>query len=109
MPKQHEVSGLASSHCLRHQKGVSMKQDRVDNTLREAWILFMILGMIMINFPFIHIFDGDMSVLGVPRLVVYFLYGWPASIAVIWLFVRRLEQEGQRRQQTTSTNTTGDR
>jgi hypothetical protein len=78
-----------------------MRQHRPDNTLREAWILFMILGMIMINFPFIHIFDGDMSLLGIPRLVLYFMYGWPASIAVIWLFVRRLEQESQAQQQHT--------
>jgi len=81
-----------------------MKQHRSDNTLREAWILFMILGMVMINFPFIHIFDGDMSIVGIPRLVVYFMYGWPVSIAVIWLFVRRLEQESQAQQQHNNDN-----
>ncbi len=75
-----------------------MKQHHVDNTLREAWVMFMILGMIMINFPFIHIFDGDISSLGIPGLVVYFMYGWPASIAVIWLFVRRLEQDNEEQQ-----------
>lgn len=76
-----------------------MRQHHPDNILREAWILFMILGMIMINFPFIHIFDRDMSILGIPSLVLYFMYGWPASIGVIWLFVRRLEKESQSQQQ----------
>ena len=72
-----------------------MKKNHPESSLREAWILFMILGMVMINFPFIHIFDSDMSFLGIPRLVLYFMYGWPASIAVIWLFVRRLEKESR--------------
>ncbi len=82
-----------------------MRPHHPDNTLREAWILFMILGMIMINFPFIHIFAGDMSLLGIPSLVVYFMYGWPASIAVIWLFVRHLEQEHQGQQHNTNKDT----
>lgn len=82
-----------------------MKQDHPDNSLREAWILFMILGMIMINFPFIHIFDGDMSIVGIPSLVVYFMYGWPASIAVIWLFVRRLEKNSQAQRQFNNSDT----
>jgi hypothetical protein len=86
-----------------------MKQHHVDSNLREAWILFMILGMVMINFPFIHIFDGDMTLLGIPRLVVYFMYGWPASIAVIWLFVRRLEQESQEQQQVRNNKSTDTR
>lgn len=86
-----------------------MKPHQVDSSLREAWVMFMILGMVMINFPFIHIFDGDMSFLGIPRLVLYFMYGWPASIVVIWLFVRHLEQEGQRQQQTDHKNNTATR
>lgn len=68
-------------------------KNRPESAMREAWILCMILGMVMINFPFIHIFDNDMSILGIPRIVLYFMFGWPASIAVIWLFVRRLEKE----------------
>jgi hypothetical protein len=82
-----------------------MNQHRPENTLREAWIMFMILGMIMINFPFIHIFNGGMSILGIPSLVIYFMYGWPASIAVIWLFVRRLEKENQTQQRNNHNDT----
>ncbi len=63
-----------------------------ENSIREAWILFMVLGMCMINFPFIHIFAGAQKLFGVPQLVLYFMIGWPASIVVIWLFVRALDR-----------------
>lgn len=56
--------------------------------VKEAWILFMILGLVMINFPFIHIFNTELIIFGIPELVLYFLVGWPASIGVIWLFVQ---------------------
>lgn len=72
-----------------------MKKNHPESSLREAWLMFMILGMVMINFPFIHIFGSDRSLFGIPNLVLYFMYGWPMSIAVIWLFVRRLEKESQ--------------
>ncbi len=84
-----------------------MKKSHPESSLREAWILFMILGMVMINFPFIHIFDSDLSFIGIPRLVVYFMYGWPASIAVIWLFVRRLEKESRSEADMEHHNSTG--
>ncbi|MCW8858554.1 MAG: hypothetical protein OQK97_02475 [Deltaproteobacteria bacterium] len=67
-----------------------MKETK-ENSVREAWILCLILGLVMINFPFIHIFNTDQMILGIPVLILYFLIGWPASIAVIWLFVRNLE------------------
>lgn len=63
------------------------------NTTKEAWILCLIFGVILINFPFIHIFSNDFTILGVPTLVLYFFIGWPASIFVIWLFVRQLEND----------------
>ena len=84
-----------------------MKKTHPESSLREAWVLFMILGMIMINFPFIHIFDSDMSFLGIPRLVLYFMYGWPTSIAVIWIFVRRLEKESRAEADLGRNNTEG--
>ncbi len=65
--------------------------DANENPLREAWILCLILGLVMINFPFIHIFNTDHSIFGIPELVLYFLVGWPLSIGVIWLFVHSLE------------------
>lgn len=58
--------------------------------LKEAWVLCFILGIIMLNYPFIHIFNKESMVFGVPALVLYFLIGWPVSIVVIFLFARSL-------------------
>jgi len=55
---------------------------------KEAWVIFFILGIIMINFPFIHIFNKTVPLFGFPLLVLYFLLGWPVSILVIYLFTR---------------------
>jgi len=63
-----------------------MKQPQ-ESSIREAWVLCLILGLVMINFPFIHIFNSFQPILGIPKLVLYFFVGWPASIAVIALFV----------------------
>ncbi|WP_305041923.1 hypothetical protein [Geoalkalibacter sp.] len=60
--------------------------------LRDAWVLFFVLGVIMINFPFIHIFNKDILIFGIPLLVLYFLVGWPLSILVVYIFARMLEK-----------------
>lgn len=73
-----------------------MKDNNGDST-KEAWILCLILGVILINFPFIHIFDNDRLIFGFPPLVLYFFIGWPASIGVTWLFVRQMNKESQAR------------
>jgi uncharacterized membrane protein HdeD (DUF308 family) len=64
-------------------------KDPHGNSTREAWILCLILGIIMINFPFVHIFSNEDLIFGIPTLVLYFFIGWPASILVIWFFARR--------------------
>jgi len=58
-----------------------------ETSFREAWILCLILGIVMINFPFVHIFSTNQLIFGIPKLVLYFFIGWPVSIAVIWFFV----------------------
>lgn len=62
-----------------------------NNSVKEAWILCLILGMIMINFPFIHIFNNERLMFGIPILVLYFFIGWPASILVTWYFVLKID------------------
>lgn len=66
-----------------------------ENSLKEAWILCLILGLIMINFPFIHIFNTQEMIFGIPKLALYFFVGWPISIAVIWFFTRYIEKDSQ--------------
>lgn len=73
-----------------------MKKNDQSST-REAWVLCLILGMVMLNFPFLQIFNTDRQVAGIPLLVLYLFIGWPVSIGVIFLFVRRLNQENSRK------------
>jgi len=61
--------------------------------LKEAWILCFLLGVIMLNYPFIHIFNKDSTLLGIPILILYLMIGWPLSILVIFLFTRLLRNE----------------
>ncbi len=61
--------------------------------IKEAWTLLFVLGVIMINYPFIHIFNKETTVFGSPLLVVYFMVGWPLSILVVYIFVRHLEHQ----------------
>lgn len=68
-----------------------MKRDNL--FLREAWRLFFFLGIILINYPFVQIFDKPVSFGGIPLLLIYFMAGWPLSIFVIFLFSRRHHSE----------------
>jgi hypothetical protein len=54
--------------------------------LRESWILFFIIGFILINFPFLHIFNKPETIFGIPLLLLYFFIGWLVSIFIIFLF-----------------------
>ncbi|MBT1071805.1 hypothetical protein [Pelotalea chapellei] len=54
--------------------------------LRESWIIFFIMGIIMMNFPFLHIFNKANIVLGFPIFFLYLFVGWAVSIFVIYLF-----------------------
>jgi len=62
--------------------------------LREAWILCFLLGVIMLNYPFIHIFNKPDTLFGIPVLILYLMLGWPLSILVIFLFSLQLDHDG---------------
>lgn len=62
---------------------------------RQVWLIFFFLGLIMLNFPFIQIFNRFDSIFGLPLLVLYLLLGWPLSIIVIYLFSRSLQENMQ--------------
>lgn len=67
-----------------------MKRDNL--FLHEAWRLFFFLGIVLINYPFVQIFSKPLLLLGIPLLLVYFLVGWPLSIAIIYIFSRHHSQ-----------------
>ena len=58
--------------------------------LRDAWVICFILGIVMLNYPFLHIFNKNIQVLGIPLTVLYFFIGWPLSICVVALFASYL-------------------
>lgn len=60
--------------------------------LREAWVIFFVLGNVMINFPFLRIFNQPVSVIGYPLLFIYFMAGWAISIFVVYLFTLTLDE-----------------
>jgi len=55
--------------------------------LRESWVIFFILGIIMMNFPFLHIFNKPVTLFGFPLMFLYLTVGWLVSIGVIYLFM----------------------
>jgi hypothetical protein len=60
--------------------------------LRESWIIFFIMGIIMMNFPFMYIFNKSTPVFGFPLMFLYIFIGWPVSIFVIYLFTLAVAQ-----------------
>ena len=54
--------------------------------LRDAWVIWFVLGVVMLNYPFLHIFNKDVLIFGIPLTILYFYIGWPFSIFIIYLF-----------------------
>lgn len=54
----------------------------------ESWVIFFILGFIMMDYPFITIFDKPVLIFDLPLLYIYLQLGWLISIFVIYLFVK---------------------
>mgnify|MGYP001335420622 CR=1 FL=1 len=67
-----------------------MKTSRILK-MREAWVACFLLGVVMLNYPFLEIFNKDVLIVGIPLSVLYILVGWPFSIGVIYLFTRHFD------------------
>jgi hypothetical protein len=61
--------------------------------LRESWVIFFVLGNVMLNFPFLKIFNQPTTIFGFPVMYLYLTIGWAISIGVIYLFVTSVEHE----------------
>ncbi|ABQ26236.1 hypothetical protein [Geotalea uraniireducens] len=59
--------------------------------LKESWVIFFILGIIMMNYPFVTIFNKPIVVFHIPFLYLYFQIGWLVSIFVIFLFTKAID------------------
>jgi hypothetical protein len=63
--------------------------------IKESWVIFFILGIIMMNYPFIHIFHKPrVLVSGMPVLFLYLYIGWLISIIVIYVFIKAIDLHG---------------
>jgi len=65
--------------------------------LKETWVVFFILGLIMMNFPFIRIFFSTKRIFGIPILFHYLTWGWLISIGLIYLFVKAINLPEQKK------------
>jgi drug/metabolite transporter (DMT)-like permease len=64
-------------------------------SVKESWVIFFILGIIMMNYPFIHIFHKPrVLVSGMPVLFLYLYIGWLISIIVIYVFIKAIDLHG---------------
>ena len=59
---------------------------RRNHPLNELWLLCLLIGLGLINFPFVEIFNKDLLVGGFPLLFLYFAVIWPVYIGVIFVF-----------------------
>jgi hypothetical protein len=66
--------------------------------LKETWVVFFMLGIIMMNFPFIHIFFSSRRIFGIPILFHYLTWGWLISIGVIYLFVKAIRVPNRKKE-----------
>ena len=62
---------------------------------RESWILFFVFGLIMMNYPFISIFNKATRPFGIPLLYLYLLLGWVFSMFIVYLFSRAERHESE--------------
>ncbi len=64
--------------------------------LKESWVIFFVLGVIMMNYPFLHIFNKPIFLWGIPLLYLYLMVGWLVSIFVIFLFTKAIDSNKDR-------------
>jgi hypothetical protein len=64
---------------------------------RESWVILFVVGFIMMNFPFLHIFNKPVTLFGYPLMFLYFFLGWAVSIFVIYLFTLAVSHTADKR------------
>lgn len=69
---------------MKRIKDVVIKRLR----LKDTWVICFVLGLVMMNYPFISIFNKPTLPFGIPLLYLYLLIGWCFSIVIVYLFSR---------------------
>ncbi len=63
--------------------------------LKDTWVICFALGLVMMNYPFISIFNKSTLPFGIPLLYLYLLIGWVFSIFIVYLFSRAAGHESE--------------
>ena len=58
----------------------------------ETWLLIIAVGMVILNFPFIQVFNTQGAFFGIPTLIVYIFFVWSLLIIGLIVFSRILCQ-----------------
>ncbi len=58
---------------------------------KDLWLILFVIGLTVLNYPFITIFNKDSLFYGFPVFFVYLFVGWIFSILVIYLYVKTLD------------------
>jgi len=56
--------------------------------LMDTWVICFVLGLVMMNYPFVSIFNKPALPFGIPLLYLYLFAGWCFSIFIVYLFSR---------------------
>jgi hypothetical protein len=59
--------------------------------LKESWVIFFIVGIIAMNYPFITIFNKSATLFEIPLLFLYLYVGWLISIFVVYLYTKAID------------------
>jgi hypothetical protein len=60
---------------------------------KELLVAFFALGVVLLSWPFLTIFNQPRAVLGIPRLVLYLFAVWGVMIAVLLVVCRGEESD----------------
>jgi hypothetical protein len=63
--------------------------------LKDTWVICFVLGLVMMNYPFISIFNKPTLPFDIPLLYLYLLLGWVFSIFIVYLFSRAARHESE--------------
>lgn len=62
-----------------------MTRDKING---RRMVGIFLLGMLLFNFPLLHLFNRPVLFLGMPFLYLYLFTAWSLIIFLIWIFSR---------------------
>jgi hypothetical protein len=69
----------------------------------DSWVMFFVMGFIMLNFPFLGIFNKPVVISGFPLMFLYLYIGWGFSILVIYIFTSTVSPGDEKKHENRKT------